>query len=178
MMHSTFRSVLCVAALVTGCAIPSSATAQGNSQPQNVVSVDPYGLANRRLTAEAEFCSRPGPDAAIGCLISAGLSTTIERHPRPEGSKAARQHVDAEGFVRVGDREHLTGWWVGLRTGLTFADRYGVRPSLGIETGVSWLIARRIYTGASVGAKKVLLLNDDSDLRYNPSFRVAAGYAF
>lgn len=43
---------------------------------------------------------------------------------------------------------------------------------------MSWLIARRIYAGASVGAKKVFLLDDDSDLRYNPSFRVAAGYAF
>lgn len=100
-----------------------------------------------------------------------------DRKASAPGSKASKHHADTEGFIRL--RSHgLSGWWLGLRTGLTFADRYGVRPSLGIDTGVSWLIARRIYAGASVGAKKVFLLDDDSDLRYNPSFRVAAGYAF
>lgn len=50
--------------------------------------------------------------------------------------------------------------------------------SVGVETGVSWLIARRFYLGASIGAKTVFALDDDSDLRYNPSLRLAAGYAF
>lgn len=178
MTHSTLRSLLWVTALVASCVTPSAAAAQGRSHPKRVVSIDPSGMVNRRLTAEAEFCSRPGPDAALGCLISAGLATTVERHPRLEGSKAARQHVDAEGFIRLGDREYLTGWWIGLRTALTYADRYGVRPSLGAETGLSRLISRRYYAGASVGVKKVFFLDDASDLRYNPTLRLAAGFAF
>ena len=179
-MNSTFRSLWSVAAFVVCCALPSTLTAQDVPGRWHVVSIDPFGLANHRLTAEAEFCDRPAPENELwfGCGLTTGLAATIERHPRPYASRASKHHVDAEGFIRFGDRTRLTGWWLGLRTGLTFADRYGVRPSLGIETGVSWLVARRIYAGASVGAKKVFLLDDDSDLRDNPSFRVAAGYAF
>jgi hypothetical protein len=180
MMNSTFRSALALTAFATICALPTAVAAQGTSQPMRVVSIDPYGLANQRLTAEAEFCDGPTPEGDLwfGCGLTAGFAATIERHPRPAGSKAARYHVDAEGLVRFGSRWKLTGWWVGLRTGLTFADRYGVGPSLGVDTGVSWLIARRLYVGASVGAKTVFAFDNDSDLRYNPSFRVATGYAF
>ena len=145
-----------------------------------MVSIDPYGLANHRLTAEAEFCDEPTPgeDVWLGCSGTAGLAATIERHPRSASSKASKHHVDVEGFVRLGSRWKLTGWWVGLRTGLTFVERYGGGPSVGVDTGMSWLIARRLYVGTSVGAKKVFALDDDSDLRDNPSLRVAAGYAF
>lgn len=179
MMNSTFRSALCVAAIVVCCALPATVTAQDSSGPWRVASIDPYGVANQRLTAEAEFCDRPAPEKelAFGCGLTAGLAATVERHPRPDGSKASKHHADAEGFIRLRP-DGLNGWWVGLRTGLTFADRNGVGPSLGVETGVSWLIARRVYVGASMGAKTVFALDDDSDLRYNPSFRVAAGYAF
>ena len=178
-MNSTFRSLLCVAAFVTCCGVPNPVRAQDRSRPTHLIAVDPYGLANQRLTAEAEFCDRPAPEKelAFGCGLTAGLAATIERHPRPYGSKASKHHADAEGFIRLRP-DGLSGWWVGLRTGLTFTDRYGVGPSLGVETGVSWLIARRIYAGASMGAKTVFALDDDADLRYNPSFRVAAGYAF
>ena len=65
-----------------------------------------------------------------------------------------------------------------MRTGLTYADRYGIRPSLGVDTGLSRVVVRRIYVGASVGAKKVFFLDDASDLRYNPSLRFAAGFTF
>ena len=61
---------------------------------------------------------------------------------------------------------------------MTYADRYGARPSLGIEFGVSRLFTGRVYAGASVGARKVFLLDDASDLRYNPAFRLATGVAF
>ncbi len=178
-MNSTLRFVLLVPALVASCALPTSVSAQHKSGPWHVVSIDPYGLANQRLTAEAEFCDKPGgAEWEFGCSATAGLATTIERHRRTAGSAASRHHVDAEGFVRFGNRERLRGWWLGLRTGLTFADRYGLRPNVGVETGMSWLIARRLYVGTSVGAKKVFLLDDDADLRYNPSLRIAAGYAF
>jgi len=180
MMNSTFRSALCAAACVNLCVFPVTLAAQDLSGPWRVISIDPYGLASQRLTAEAEFCTVPDPgdDVWLGCNLSAGLAATFERHPRPAGSKAAKQHVDTEGFVRLGKRWKLTGWWVGFRTGLTFVERYGGGPSLGVETGMSWLLARRLYAGASVGAKTVFALDDDSDLRYNPTFRVAAGYAF
>lgn len=178
MMNSTFRFVLPVAAFLVCCALPSTLTTQDEPGRWHVVSIDPYGLASHRLTAEAEFCGHGElSGASLGCGLNVGVAATIERHPRPAGSKASKHHADAEGFIRL--RSHgLSGWWLGLRTGLTFADRYGVGPSLGVETGVSWLIARRLYVGTSVGAKTVFALDDDSDLRYNPSLRVAAGYAF
>ena len=164
--------------VLTFSAVPNPALAQGRSRPTHLISVDPYGLANHRLTAEAEFCGHGElSGTSLGCGLNVGLAATVEQHPRPAGSKASKHHADAEGFIRL--RSHgLSGWWLGLRTGLTFADRYGVGPSLGVDTGMSWLISRRIYVGTSVGAKTVFALDNDSDLRYNPSFRVAAGYAF
>jgi hypothetical protein len=178
MMHSTFRSAPLVSAFVVCCALPSTLTAQVKSRPAAVVTIDPYGVANQRLTAEAEFCGHGElSGSSLGCGLDVGLAATIERHPRPAGSKASKHHADAEGFIRL--RSHgLTGWWLGLRTGLTFADRYGVGPSLGVETGMSWLMARRLYIGGSVGAKKVFALDDDSALHYNPAFRLATGIAF
>lgn len=178
MLNSTFRFVLLLPALVAYCALPNPVRAQDRSRPTHLIAVDPYGLASHRLTAEAELCGHGElSGASLGCGLNVGVAATIERHPRPAGSKASKHHADAEGFIRL--RSHgLSGWWLGLRTGLTFAERYGVGPSLGVDTGVSWLIARRLYVGTSLGAKKVFALDDDSDLRYNPSLRVAAGYAF
>lgn len=178
-MNSTMRcAVFLVGSFVSCCAFPAVATGQHSAKPTHLVSVDPHGLANQRVTADAEFCGHGElSGSSLGCGLNAGLTATFQRHPRSDGSRASKHHADAEGFVRL--RSHgLSGWWLGLRTGLTYADRYGVGPSVGVETGVSWLMARRLYIGASVGAKKVFALDDGSDLHYNPSFRLATGIAF
>jgi hypothetical protein len=177
MMNSTLRSALCLAAFATICALPAAVAAQDLSGPWRVVSVDPYGLATRRLTAEAEFCNRGEPDVTVGCRLTTGVTASLQRHPRSDGSTTSTPHADLEGFIRVRDGG-LSGPWAGVRTGLAFAEHHGLRLSLGVEAGVSRLIARRIYAGASVGAKRIILPYWSSDLRNNPSFRVAAGYVF
>lgn len=173
----SFPFVLLVTAFGTGCVFPAALAAQVTSTPQHVISIDAYGLANRRLTAEAEFCGRSGSDVSSDCRLTAGVTATFQSHPRPDGSTASKPHVDVEGFVRVRD-SGLTGPWVGLRTGVTFAERHGFALSLGVEAGVSRLIAQRIYAGASVGVRRGIVPYQISGLRSNPAFRVAVGYAF
>ena len=167
-----------IAAILVLALLPGVGFAQTPPTPAGSVSIDPYGLAHDRLTVDVEFCGHGELSGTpLGCGFNAGLAATIERHPRAAGSTASRHHVDAEGLIRL--RSHgLGGWWIGMRTGLTYADRYGIRPSLGVDTGLSRVVVRRIYVGASVGAKKVFFLDDASDLRYNPSLRFAAGVAF
>jgi hypothetical protein len=177
MMRSTLRFVLVVTAVGTSCVFPAALVAQVKSAPQRAISIDTYGLANQRLTAEAEFCSRPGPNVSFRCRLTTGVTATFQRHPRPGGPTASTQHAELEGFIRVRD-SGLTGPWVGLRPGLTFAERQGFSLNLGVEAGVSRLIAQRIYAGASVGVRRGILPYQISDLRSNPAFRVAVGYAF
>lgn len=170
------RALAIVGTLVCGV---GSALAQGTPEPSFVLSFDPYGVPNQRLTTDAEFCGNGELSGSpLGCSLPVGLSGTVERHRRSAGSRASRHHVDLDGFLRLRSRRDFSGWWVGFRTGLTYADRYGIRPSLGTEAGLSRQIGRRVYAGASVGVKKVFFLDDASDLRYNPALRLAAGIVF
>lgn len=176
MPPSTHRRVALVAVLLMTATAP--ALAQSRSAPAGQVSIDPYGFARRRLTADAEFCGGELSGSPLGCSLPVGLSGTVERHQRSAGSRASRHHVDLDGFLRLRSRRDFSGWWVGFRTGLTYAGRYGIRPSLGTEAGLSRQIGRRVYAGASVGVKKVFFLDDASDLRYNPATRISLGFVF
>lgn len=179
MTHSTLLALhLSRAALLLLATLPGVGFAQAPQTPAGLVSVDPYGLTNHRLTMDAEFCGGELSGTPLACALTAGLSGSIERHTRPPSSRAARHHADLDGFFRFRSHQSLTGWWLGLRTGVTYADRHGIRPGVGAEAGLSWLINRRFYAGASVGARKVFLLNHDVGLDLNPSVRFAAGFAF
>lgn len=180
MTHSTLRFAhVALAALLTVTLLPRAAQAEERPYPKQLLTIDPGGLSRGRVGADVELCASYDPDAEVwsGCYVTAGLSVSGTAHNRTDDSRASRHHADVDGVLRIRP-ERFSGGWIGLRTGLTYADRYGVRPSLGAETGISWLISRRYYVGASVGVKKVFLLEDASDLRYNPALRVAAGFAF
>lgn len=159
--------------------LPVTAHAQERPYPMQLVTFDPLGFATGRVAADVEFCDKrdPGDELWFGCEVTAGLSVSGTAHNRTADSRASRHHADVDGVLRIRP-ERFSGGWIGFRTGVTYADRYGVRPSLGAETGISWLIKRPFYVGASVGVKKVFFLEDASDLRYNPSLRLAAGFAF
>lgn len=180
MTHSTPRSVpLALATLFILTLLPAPAHSQDRRYPSQLLTVDPYGFAMGRVTADAEFCdSKPSVDGwSFGCHVTAGLSVSGAAHHRPADSSASRHHADVDAVLRIRP-QRLSGGWVGFRTGLTYADRHGLRPSVGAETGLSWLIDRRLYLGASVAVRTVFLLDDASDLGYNPTFRLATGFAF
>jgi len=140
------------------------------------LAVDVRGLTEQRLTGEYEVCSGRGPDIPIGCTLTAGVTATVGRHPQSDQPDAARTHFGLEGFVRMRIVE-LTGWSLGLRTGL-YADRHGIRPTVGVETGVSWLVARRVYAGASIGARKVFYREESTGIRLSPVVRMNIGIAY
>ena len=174
---STHRRVALVATVLLMTAT-APALAQSRSTPAGEVSIDPSGLGQRRLTVDAEFCGGELSGTPLGCGLPVGLSGTVERHRRSADSRASRYHVDLDGFLRLRSRRDFSGWWVGFRTGLTYADRYGIRPSLGTEAGLSRQIGRHVYAGASVGVKKVFFLDDASDLCFNPATRLSLGFVF
>ncbi len=166
-----------LAALLVLSAAPSDLSEAGQrTRPGHLVAVDARGLTEQRLTGEYEVCSGRGPDIPIGCTLTFGVTATVGRHPQSDQPDAARTHAGFEGFVRMRIVE-LTGWSLGLRTAL-YADRNGIRPSVGVETGVSWLLARRIYAGASIGARKVFSRNDATTPRLTPVVRLNLGIAY
>ncbi len=173
----TLRHATLVTILVLNT-IPSHVSEAGQraSGPEHVVAVDARGLMNQRLTGEYEVCGGYNPDIPLGCTFTAGLTATVGRHPRSEAPDAARSHAGLEGFVRLRIPD-LTGWSLGLRTGL-YADRNGVRPLVGVETGVSWLLARRVYAGASIGARKVFYRDEATTPRLTPVARLNLGVAY
>lgn len=180
MTHSTLRFAhISHAALLILAMMPATARGQDRPYPSQLLTLDPRGFATGRITAETEFCDdHASVDGwSFGCNVTAGLSVSGTAHNRAADSRASRHHADVDGVLRV-RFTRFTGGWFGLRTGLTYADRHGLRPSLGVESGLSFLITRRYYLGASIGAKKVFLLDAASDLRYNPAIRFAAGFAF
>ena len=165
-------------ALIVLTVMPSAVAEAGQraSRPEHLVAVDARGLTEQRFTGEFEVCGGYGPDMPLGCTFTAGLTATVGRHPRSEHPDAARTHAGFEGFVRLRIPD-LTGWSLGLRTGL-YADRNGIRPLVGVETGVSWLVARRLYAGASVGARKVFYRDEATTPRLSPVVRVNLGIAY
>ena len=180
MTHSTLRFAhVALAALIALTLLPGAAQAQERPYPKQLLTIDPSGFSRGRVGADVELCASYDPNAEVwfGCNVTAGLSVSGAAHNRASDSRAARHHADVDGVLRIRP-ERLSGGWIGIRTGLTYADRFGVRPSLGAETGISWLISRRYYVGSSVGVKKVFFLDDASDLRYNPSLRLSLGFAF
>lgn len=180
MTHSTLRlTAFSLAAPFALALRPGASFAQEPAYPMQLLTFDPRGFATGRVGADVEFCDERQPDQDLwfGCNFTAGVSVAGTAHDRPAGSRASRHHADVDGVLRIRPKR-FSGVWVGLRTGLTYADRHGIRPGVGAEAGLSWLIRRRYYVGSSVGAKKVFFLDDASDLRDNPSLRFAAGVAF
>ncbi|MCC6990357.1 MAG: hypothetical protein IT181_15230 [Acidobacteria bacterium] len=170
--HATLVTILVLNAVSSRV----SEAGQRASRPEHLVAVDVRGLTEQRFTGEFEVCGGYGPDMPLGCTFTAGLTATVGRHPRSEHPDAARTHAGFEGFVRLRIPD-LTGWSLGLRTGL-YADRNGIRPLVGVETGVSWLVARRLYAGASVGARKVFYRDEATTPRLSPVVRVNLGIAY
>ena len=164
-------------ALLVLTAMPSAVPEAGQraSRPEHLVAVDARGLTQQQFTGEYEVCGGDNPDIPIGCTFTAGLTATAGRHPRSELPDAARTHARLEGFVRMRIPD-LTGWSLGLRTGL-YADRNGIRPTVGVETGVSWLVARRLSAGASIGATKVLYRDEATTPSLSPVARINLGIA-
>lgn len=172
----TLRHATLVTILVLNTASHVSEAGQRASRPEHLVAIDVRGLTEQRFTGEYEICGGYNPDIPIGCTFTAGLTATVGRHARSEPPDAARTHAGVDGFIRMRIPD-LTGWSLGLRTGL-YADRNGIRPLVGVETGVSWLVARRVYAGASMGARKVFYREEATTPRLTPVVRLDLGIAY
>lgn len=180
MTHSTVRFAhLLLAALVTSALLPRAVYGQESESPAYLLTVDPSGIVTGRVAADAELCDQkdPGEFWYFGCALTMGLSVTgLTGHQATDPGRP-RHRGDVDGVLRIRPDE-FSGFWVGLRAGLTFVNDFEAAPNVGAEFGGSRMLGRNLYLGASIGAKKAFLLNHDVGLDLNPSIRFAAGFAF
>ena len=155
------------------------AHAQDEFEPAQLLTLTATGFPDRQVGAGIEFCRHDPPDTwlHIGCGLTYGISVDGVIDGRPATATRPRHRGDFDVVLRARN-DDLSGFFLGLRSGVTFVDGFDARPTVGADVGWNVRVSSRVLLGATAGAKHVFSLEKGSHLDLTPSFQVNAGFRF
>ncbi|MEX1184927.1 MAG: hypothetical protein WEF86_17115 [Gemmatimonadota bacterium] len=156
------------AAMVALTLISSAGAAQAQTQYQQAISANPFGLLLEFFNGEYERVVTESSTAGFGGSFY---------------SPDEEEYLNADLFFRYYPQGRpLDGWAFGAKAGVTKVEDYGTYFGFGFDVNHSWLLGsnENFYVGIGLGLKRLVGVDEGDDLiDYVPTIRlVNVGFAF
>jgi hypothetical protein len=163
---------------VAALLIASPAAAQGTS-PQNVISVNPFGILLEWFNLEYERVISESSTIGIG----GSTFSTDEEDEFGNDIGDDERYLNADVFYRFyPSGRPLDGWMFGVKAGMTRVTDVGTYAGVGFDVNRSWLLGKRdnFYVGLGFGLKRLFGTDEADELvPVIPTFRIInVGIAF